>query len=40
MMQAVERWRFQPATLHGRRVEVYDTLTVRFSLPHEVRAAP
>jgi TonB family protein len=34
--EAVERWRFQPATLHGRRVEVYDTLTVRFSLPHEV----
>lgn len=37
--EAVERWRFRPATLHGRPVEVYDTLTVRFSLPHPPRAA-
>ena len=37
--EAVERWRFRPATLHGRPVEVYDTLVVRFSLPHPPRAA-
>ena len=35
--EAVERWRFEPAALHGRPVEVYETVTVRFSLPHAPR---
>lgn len=37
--EAVESWRFKPATLHGRPVEVYDTLMVPFSLPHPPRTA-
>lgn len=31
-VDAVERWRFEPATLHGKPVDVYYTLTVRFQL--------
>jgi TonB family protein len=29
---AVERWRFEPATLHGQPVKVYLSLTVKFNL--------
>ena len=29
---AVERWRFEPATLKGKPVRVYLSLTVNFSL--------
>jgi protein TonB len=29
-VDAVSRWRFQPATLHGRAVKVYYSLTVNF----------
>ena len=29
-VDAVSRWRFQPATLHGRPVKVYYSLTVNF----------
>lgn len=31
-VEAVRRWRFAPATLHGRPVDVYYTLTVNFQL--------
>ena len=31
-VQAVERWRFEPARLEGRAVSVYYNLTVRFTL--------
>jgi periplasmic protein TonB len=36
--EAVERWQFKPATLHGRPVEVSYTLVAPFSLPHPPRA--
>jgi protein TonB len=29
---AVRRWSWEPATLNGRPVEVYITVTVRFTL--------
>lgn len=31
-VDAVKRWRFEPATLHGKPVDVYYTLTVNFQL--------
>jgi protein TonB len=31
-VQAVKGWKFKPATLHGRPVDVYYTLTVNFQL--------
>lgn len=31
-MDAVSKWRFKPATLHGRPVKVYFNLTVNFTL--------
>jgi TonB family protein len=31
-MDAVRQWRFRPATLDGRPVSVYFTLTVKFEL--------
>lgn len=31
-IDAVSRWRFKPATLHGRPVKVYFNLTVNFTL--------
>lgn len=31
-VEAVERWRFEPATLHGKPVDVYYTLNVNFQL--------
>lgn len=31
-VEAVKRWRFEPATLHGKPVDVYYTLTVDFRL--------
>jgi TonB family protein len=31
-VDAVEQWRFRPATLGSRPVSVYFTLTVRFQL--------
>ncbi len=30
--EAVQKWRYQPATLHGKPVKVYFTLTVNFTL--------
>ena len=30
--QAVERWRFRPATFHGQPIDVYYTVTVNFRL--------
>jgi protein TonB len=31
-VEAVQKWRFKPATLHGRAVKVYYKLTVRFEV--------
>jgi TonB family protein len=31
-VDAVRQWRFKPATLDGRAVSVYFTLTVKFEL--------
>ena len=31
-MDAVERWKFKPATLQGKPVKVYYTLTVNFTM--------
>ncbi len=31
-VDAVKRWRFAPATLRGKPVDVYYTLTVNFQL--------
>ena len=31
-LEALREWRFQPATLQGRPVEVYHTITQRFRL--------
>lgn len=31
-MDAIKKWRFEPATLHGKPVSVYYTLTVNFRL--------
>jgi len=31
-LEAVEKWKFKPATLKGKPVKVYYTLTVRFKL--------
>lgn len=32
-VEAVKTWRFKPATLNGKAVRVYYTLTVAFNLP-------
>jgi TonB family protein len=34
-LDGVKTWKFQPATLHGRPVKVYYTLTLDFRLPAE-----
>lgn len=34
-VDGVKAWKFQPATLHGRPVKVYYTLTVDFRLPED-----
>jgi protein TonB len=31
-LDAVERWKFRPATLQGKPVKVYYTLTVNFTM--------
>jgi TonB family protein len=31
-LEAVQNWRFKPATLQGRPVKVYYTLTVNFQV--------
>jgi protein TonB len=32
-LDAVEKWKFKPATLRGKPVKVFYTLTVNFKLP-------
>ena len=37
---AVSRWKYEPARLHGRPVEVYYNLTINFRLPGGVCVRP